>query len=71
MLQRASLNVAKQIEDAMIKQQMAQAVTSYLANNGTVTRCPPARARGTQPPSEGMELLEQPRPRFRRTSKWS
>ena len=68
MLLRLSLNAAKHIEDATIKRQMAQAVTSYLANNGKVTRCPPARARGTEPPSEGLELLEQPRPRFHRTS---
>ncbi len=69
MLLRSSRNVAKQIEDAKIKQQMAQAVASYLASNGAVTRCPPARARGSAEPSEELELLE--RPRFSRLSKRS
>ena len=69
MLLRSSRNVARQIKDAKIKQQMAQAVASYLASNGAVTRCPPARARGSTEPSEELELLE--RPRFRRSSKRS
>jgi hypothetical protein len=69
MLLRSSRNVAKQIKDAKIKQQMAQAVASYLASNGAVTRCPPARAKGSTEPSEELELLE--RPRFSRSSKRS
>jgi hypothetical protein len=63
MLLRSSWNVAKQLKDAKVKQQMAQAIASYLARNGAVTRCPPARARGSTEPSEQLELLE--RPRFR------
>ncbi len=66
MLLRSSRNMAKQIEDVKIKQQMAQAVASYLTGNGTITRCPPARARGTEL-SEELELLE--RPRFSRSAK--
>lgn len=66
MLLRSSRNVAKQIEDAKIKQQMAQAVASYLARSGAVMRCPPARARGMES-SEELELLE--RPRYSRSAK--
>jgi hypothetical protein len=72
MLLRSSRNVAKLIKDAKIKQQMAQAVASYLASNGAVTRCPPARARGSTELSEELELLELlERPRFSRSSKRS
>jgi hypothetical protein len=66
MLLRSSRNVAKQIEDAKIKQEMAQAVASYLASNGAVMRCPPARARGSMEPTEELELLERPRFRAKR-----
>jgi hypothetical protein len=52
MLLRSPWNVAKQLKDAKVKQQMAQAIASYLARNGAVTRCPPARARGSTEPSE-------------------
>jgi hypothetical protein len=61
MLLRSSRNVVKQLKDANIKQQMAQVIASYLASNGAVTRCPPARARGSTEASEELELLERPR----------
>jgi hypothetical protein len=58
LLRSLSRSVTKQNEDKRVKQQMAEAIARY---EGPITKYPPARARGTEPSSEGLELLEQPR----------
>jgi hypothetical protein len=68
MLLRSSRNVAKQIEDKRVKQQMAEAIALYLTSNGSITRCPPVWARGSRR-SEEPELLTRPRFRATRSNK--
>ena len=45
LLRSLSGSVTKQNEEKRVKQQMAEAIARY---EGPITKCPPARARGTE-----------------------
>jgi len=65
LLRSLSRSVTGQIEDKRVKQQMAEAVARY---EGPITKCSPARVRGSERmDEEPMPLLT--RPRFDRLSK--
>jgi hypothetical protein len=59
LLRSLSRSVTKQIDDKRVKQQMAEAVASY---EEPITKCPPARARGSERMDEELPLLTRQPP---------